>query len=104
MEYTSQTAAFMMISKAGDASANYLKAFNECKKGNFEVAEELCEDARVELDEAHKIQTQIIQSEARGESFDVDVLMVHAQDHLMNAMLIRELSTHILELYKKTEA
>jgi PTS system cellobiose-specific IIA component len=101
MELNNETAAFMIISKGGDASSKYFKAFERAQKGFIEEAKELCELARVELEDAHKIQTKIIQAESRGEGFDLGVLMVHAQDHLMNAMLVKEMAIHIIYLYEQ---
>ena len=40
---------------------------------------------------AHHIQTQLLSTEAAGEHLSVDVLLVHAQDHLMCSMLAQEL-------------
>jgi PTS system cellobiose-specific IIA component len=101
MELNNETAAFMIISKGGDASSKYFKAFDRAQKGFIDEAKALCELAKVELEEAHKIQTKIIQAEARGEGFDLGVLMVHAQDHLMNAMLVKEMANHIIHLYEQ---
>ena len=38
------------------------------------------------MHKAHAFQTKLITEEASGNSVEVNVLLIHAQDHLMNAM------------------
>ena len=42
----------------------------------------------------------MLQKEACGEGQNVQLLMVHAQDHLMDAMVIYDLTKQILVLQK----
>jgi len=102
MEMNSESIAFQLISKGGDASSKFMKAFQAAQAGNMKEARALVAEGEASLEEAHKVQTQMIMKEAAGESFEMGVLMIHAQDHLMNAMLIKELTSHILELYART--
>jgi len=51
---------------------------------------------------AHHIQTQLLSTEAAGEHLSVDVLLVHAQDHLMCSMLAQELVQELICLYERT--
>lgn len=53
---------------------------------------------------AHHIQTQLLSTEAAGEHLSVDVLLVHAQDHLMCSMLAQELVQELICLYERTAA
>ncbi|STY42998.1 Lactose-specific phosphotransferase enzyme IIA component [Listeria grayi] len=50
--------------------------------------------------EAHHSQTALIQGEARGDRTEVSLLLVHAQDHLMNAITFKDLAKEIVELYR----
>lgn len=49
---------------------------------------------------AHKIQTGLIQEEAGGSKQEITILMIHAQDHLMNAMTVKDLAAEFIELYE----
>lgn len=104
MEYTYEQACFMIIAKAGDASSTIFKAFNMAQKGELETARSLVDEATGELNSAHEIQTYIIQEEAKGNKWETGVLMIHAQDHLMNAMLTKEMASHVLFMYEKMSA
>ncbi|MEO2788903.1 PTS lactose/cellobiose transporter subunit IIA, partial [Lacticaseibacillus paracasei] len=39
--------------------------------------------------------------EAQGKKHPVSLLMVHGQDHVMNAITFRDLAGEIVDLYKK---
>jgi len=43
----------------------------------------------------------MIQQEAGGEKLDVGLIMVHSQDHLMGAILFKDLVKEFIDLYKK---
>jgi PTS system cellobiose-specific IIA component len=51
------------------------------------------EEADKELNQAHKFQTKLIQGEASGDTYDIPVILVHTQDHLMTAMTVKDLAT-----------
>jgi PTS system cellobiose-specific IIA component len=91
---------FELILYAGNGRSYSMEAIQEAKKGNYAEADELIKKASKELGKAHEFQTKLIQSEANGESNPVNILLVHAQDHLMTAMTVRDLATEIVELYK----
>jgi len=88
---------FKLISYSGEA-----KSFS--KTGNFEEAEKCLQLADKSLEEAHKEQTKLIQSEARNEKIEITLLMVHAQDHLMNAITVRDLAIEFVDMYKKVSS
>lgn len=93
--------AFELILFSGNGRSSAMEAIQEAKQGNFERAEELLKQATEELGKAHNFQTQLIQAEADRKSNPVNILLVHAQDHLMTAMTVRDLAAEIVELYKK---
>lgn len=90
-----------IIMHGGNARSYAMRAMQEARVGNFDEAQNLMEASDEELNEAHHIQTNLIQDEVRGESVEISLLMIHAQDHLMNAMTVRDLAVEIIEGYKK---
>lgn len=89
-----------IIVNGGDARASSLKAIRSARKGNIEEAENFMERAASSLAKAHEVQTELIQSEARGESIDISLLIIHAQDHLMNALTVNEIALELIEEIK----
>jgi PTS system cellobiose-specific IIA component len=92
---------FSIISFSGSARSHVFEALKEVKKGNMAQAAALLSAADHELKEAHAVQTDIIQQEAAGIEMNVNLLMVHAQDHLMTSMLARDLADEIVYLNKE---
>lgn len=95
---------FQLISNGGDASSMFLRALKEAQNGRIEEAEELVRKGEEALLIAHKIQTDMIFREANGDKVDLSILMVHAQDHLMNAILLKELVYYFLNIFKSLNA
>ncbi|MEH6942490.1 PTS lactose/cellobiose transporter subunit IIA [Bacillus sp. JJ722] len=90
-----------IILHSGNARSIAMEAIKEAKEGNFEVAEKYIEEATQALGDAHKSQTALIQGEARGEKSEISILLIHAQDHLMTAMTLKDLANEMVELYKR---
>ena len=91
---------FEIISTGGTAKGLAYEALAAAENGDFEEAEKLLKEADEALNQAHKVQTDIIQAEARGEHTEVSVLFVHAQDHLMTAIEARNLIEKMIKMYK----
>lgn len=92
--------SFEIIAHAGDSRSFAFQALQEAKKGNFEEADELMEKSKEAENLAHHVQTELLVNEMNGEHTDVDVLLVHSQDHLMAGMLARELIQELIEMYR----
>lgn len=102
MELNLENIVFEIISNAGVAKGLVYEAMNASLKNNdFKKAQDLLKEADEYLLNAHKIQTELIQEEARGNHLQTTVLFVHAQDHLMTALEVRSLADIIIEMNSK---
>jgi PTS system cellobiose-specific IIA component len=90
-----------LIIHSGEARSYAMEAIAAAKEGNLEGAKELIVKADEELGEAHNTQTSLIQAEAGGEKIEMTLLMVHAQDHFMTSMTLKDLAKEIIEIYAK---
>ncbi|MDT2757616.1 PTS lactose/cellobiose transporter subunit IIA [Enterococcus asini] len=93
-----------IILHAGNARSKSLLALRENRLGNLDQAETLLESAKEEVNQAHKSQTHLIQEEVRGNKQEVSLLLVHAQDHLMTAMAIRDVAGEVILNTRALEA
>ncbi|MCM3239121.1 PTS lactose/cellobiose transporter subunit IIA [Heyndrickxia oleronia] len=89
-----------IITHSGNAKSDAVEAIQAAKAKNISTAYELISKAEKELLEAHHVQTSLIQNEARGNRAEVTLLLVHAQDHLMNAITFKDLAKEFVELYE----
>lgn len=92
--------AFQLILHGGHARSAALEAIAFARKGDAEAAEASLHQAEQELSTAHRIHTDLIQKEAGGRN-ESQFNLVHAQDHLMNAMTIKELAAEFVHLYRE---
>lgn len=95
---------FEIIAAAGDSFSLLIEAMKFAREGDFEKAEMKVKEADEILVKAHRLQTDLIVKETRGERMEFSTLLVHAQDHLMNAMLAKPFVLEIINLYKKMES
>ncbi|MGL5694054.1 MAG: PTS lactose/cellobiose transporter subunit IIA [Peptostreptococcaceae bacterium] len=95
--------SFGIIGFAGDSKGIAFEAIRESKQGNIEKARELIQESKETIQQAHRYQTELIQSEAQGNKTDMSVILVHAQDHLMNAMNFQQLAEEFIDVYERLE-
>ena len=100
LEEGMEMVSFGIIAHAGDARSYAFGALEAAKAGNFEEAEALLKQSNDAAVEAHHMQTELLVNEANGNKTPVDVLLVHAQDHLMTSMLAVELIKELITIYK----
>ncbi|HEM3467860.1 TPA: PTS cellobiose transporter subunit IIA [Streptococcus suis] len=98
-----QVVAFQIILHSGTARTEVHEAFAAMRAGDYETASEKLETANTELVEAHHAQTKLLQDYASGIEIKIEIIMVHAQDHLMTTMTLREVALEMLELYKRMD-
>ena len=92
--------SFGIIANAGDARSLAFQALDAAKHGDFAQADELMKKSEEAATLAHKAQTDLLFKEMNGEHADINVLLIHSQDHLMTSMLAQELIKELIELYK----
>lgn len=101
MEENRQVEAFSLILHAGNAKSSTMEAIEYANKGEDELIEKKLQEASEELSKAHQMQTDLLTKMANGEEVVVDILMVHAQDHLSNAILINDLARQLITMEKE---
>lgn len=92
-----------LIINSGQARNLAYAALKQAKQGDFAAAKTMMEQSRMALNEAHLVQTKLIEGDQGEGKMKVSLVLVHAQDHLMTSMLARELVTELIELHEKLE-
>lgn len=93
--------SFGIVASAGQARSLAFEALAAAKKGDFAKADELMGQSKDASLEAHHQQTALLSKEAGGEHLQVNILLVHAQDHLMTSILAQELVKEIIQLRRE---
>ncbi|MGX7031302.1 PTS lactose/cellobiose transporter subunit IIA [Vagococcus zengguangii] len=92
--------AMEIILHAGDARLKIEDSLKEAKTFNFDLSENLMEEANKEIVLAHKSQTNVIQNEASGKNYGSSLLFNHAQDTLMTINSEVRMANHMIDILK----
>ena len=90
-----------LIIHSGEARSYSMEAIAAAKEGKIEEAKALIVKADEELGVAHNTQTSLIQAEAGGQKIEMSLLMVHAQDHFMTSMTLKDLAKELIDIHAK---
>lgn len=90
-----------LLVNAGAARSEALSALRLARCNDFRGAEQAMAQSREFVKVAHKIQTQLIGMDEGSGKLPVNLITVHSQDHLMNAMVIQDLAEDLIELYRR---
>jgi PTS system cellobiose-specific IIA component len=96
-----EEAVMEIIVNAGQSRILCFEALHAARQGNLDEAKSLLREADGYARQAHKMQTKLIEQDAGEARQPMTLIMVHAQDHLMNSLLARELSEEIIHLYQR---
>ncbi|GAA0441918.1 PTS lactose/cellobiose transporter subunit IIA [Virgibacillus sp. AGTR] len=98
-----QMLSFQIILHAGNARSHAMEAISHAKAYQFNEARQKIEAADKEFNDAHHMQTKLLQEEADGKQTDLSVILIHAQDHLMTAMTVKDLAVEMIDMYEKIQ-
>lgn len=93
-----------LIVNAGQCRSLLMQAIQKAKLSFFEEAEALIQQAERSLQQAHKQQTGFIAMDEGEGKLPITIILVHAQDHIMNAVLLLDLAKEIIAIYQKLES
>ena len=102
---TAEDIVMNLVCNGGDCRSKAMEAIREARMGNYDTAEELLKAAQESMHAAHEFQTELLQADMRAdeegtEPTPISLIMVHGQDHLMDAMVVYDLATELIEMYK----
>ena len=95
--------SFQMISYNGSARSFFIEAITAAKKRDFKHAEVLIEEGNKQFIEGHHVHAQLIQQEASGTKTDINLLLIHAEDQMMSAELIKIVALELIDVHKKMQ-
>lgn len=93
--------AFQIIVTAGDAKSYAYQAIDAASEYDFDKYEELLKKAKEGYIKCHEIQTGLLNKEAGGEKNDVNIFLVHGQDHLTMASMAIDNAQMVKKIYER---
>lgn len=99
--FADENTVMELLIHAGQARSDAMEAMAASRHKEWAVAERLIKSSEKACRQAHKIQTLLIGQDEGSGKITVNLILVHAQDHLMTAMLCQDLAKEIIELRKE---
>lgn len=93
-----------LIINAGESKSCAMQALMSAKKGEWDQVDDLLAQSTEAAKRAHRVQTELIGMDEGEGKVPVNLIMVHAQDHIMTSMLARELIEELIEIHRKLQA
>ena len=98
-----EEAVMEIIVNAGQSRSLCFEALHAARSGNINEAKLLLNEADGYARRAHLMQTRLIEQDAGEAHQPMTLIMVHAQDHLMGAMLFKDMVIEMIDLYKRVD-
>lgn len=99
MNKDDQRKIMKLIIESGESKKMILSALNTARVGDINEAKQLLDDAQKVLLKTHSIHTELLGSSAYID--DIDILGIHAEDHLMTSMLFLDVAKEFIHIYDK---
>lgn len=93
-----------LLVNAGQARSDAMEAIRCAGQKDWQGATQLMASSESACLQAHKIQTALISQDEGCGKIKVNLILIHAQDHLMNAILCQDLAREIISLRKELHA
>lgn len=90
-----------LIISAGESRSFAMQALRAAKQQNWAQVDVLLTQAAAASKRAHDVQTMLIGLDEGTGKIPVNLIMVHAQDHIMTSMLAREIIEELIEIHKQ---
>ena len=94
---------FQIILHAGNSKSKAMLSMKAARNGDYESAQSILDEAIADLLLAHLVQTELIQAEASGVKTEMNLILVHAQDHIGMATVLSDVAQELLYLYQNTQ-
>ena len=95
--------AMEIILHAGDARLKCKEALDQIALFDVENAKSKLKESQEEITKAHKVQTDAIQNETRGEKSEYSLLFAHAQDTLMTIYSEINIAKQLIKIFEVYE-
>lgn len=99
--FADENSVMELLVHAGQARSDAMAAIVASRRKNWAEAEQLMASSDSACREAHKIQTMLISQDEGSGKITINLILVHAQDHLMTAMLCQDLAKELVLLHKQ---
>ena len=96
--------SFQLILHSGNARSTAYEALQLVRSNAFKEGEKKLSIAKEEMVEAQKLHAKLLRIMANQEGeLDMNLLLIHAEDHIASSSIAVEMSGELIELYERME-
>ncbi|MEC0301555.1 PTS lactose/cellobiose transporter subunit IIA [Terribacillus saccharophilus] len=103
-ELTEEQVCFQMILHSGNARSKVLQALRLYREGDIEKVNDMLADAEDDLSLVHKVHFQLVQQEAGGKQPELSLLFLHAEDHFMSTLTMKEMVKEMIPIFQELKS
>lgn len=92
-----------LIINAGESRSLAMQALRVAKQGKWDEVSALMLESLEASKRAHNVQTMLIGMDEGCGKVPVNLILVHAQDHIMNSMLAREMVAEFIDIQRQLQ-
>lgn len=92
-----------IIASSGTAKSCYIEAMQAAHEGNFDKAENLIQEAKQTYVAGHEAHAKLLQMSAEGNLKEIPLLLMHAEDQMMNCETMEIMAQQIIMLCKQNQ-
>jgi len=89
-----------LIINAGESKSCAMEALHAAKAGRWDEVDGFLTASLAASKRAHKVQTALIGLDEGEGKVAVNLILVHAQDHIMTAMLAKEMIEEMIAIHR----
>ena len=95
-----ETLLMQIISYSGDCKSSCIEALDLFKEEDYSQANSKLESAYNSLLKAKKIHAKLLSESVDSSTMQISLFLVHAEDQMMSAEVIKSLAEEMIEMYK----
>lgn len=92
---------FQIIANVGSAKSQYIEAISRAQEGDFDAARALIDSGSKDFLSGHNVHLQLLTNDAGGRSVKFSMLLMHAEDQLMEAETFRVVAENFISVYER---
>lgn len=101
MDREMEDACMELIAKTGTARSSFIEGIYLASAGELEKAEQLLEEGKELLCEAHEVHFGLLAKDAEGKLEKTPLLLVHAEDQMSGAEIFETLAYQVIKIQKE---
>lgn len=95
---------FNIISSVGMAKSSYVEAMRAAAQGDYALSEEKMKEGDTYYSKGHDAHLDLVSQEMNGNKVEVSIILMHAEDQMMAAEVVRVMAEENIKMSKKIQA